>query len=160
MASTALRNEPDEYVAPTYEGDYAGWAFHQAMLVRSGQFQLLDRAWVAEELDGLARQEFDRLASALRLILQHMLKWDFQTERRSRSWTVTIGLQRDVAEQQILDNPSLKPRRAEAIARVYKGARRLAASETDLPLKTFPPTCPYTWDEIMTRPFVWPGDEE
>ncbi len=101
MASTALRNEPDEYVVPTYESDYAGWAFHQAMLVRSGQFQLLDRAWVAEELDGLARQEFDRLASALRLIMQHMLKWDFQIERRSRNWTVTIGLQRDVAEQQI-----------------------------------------------------------
>ena len=160
MASTALRNEPEEYVVPTYESDFAGWAFHQAMLVRSGQFQLLDRAWVAEELDSLARQEFARLESALCLVLQHMLKWDFQPERQSRSWTITIALQRIAAETQIDENPSLKPRRTEAVGRAYKSARRHASGETDLPLGTFPIACPYSWDEIMTRPFVWPGDEE
>lgn len=159
MASTALRNEPG-YVVPTYESDYAGWAHHQAMLLRAGQLHLLDRAWIAEELDSLGTHEFNSLRSALALILQHILKWDFQTERRSRSWTVTIAEQRERAQDQIDDNPSLKPRRAEALTRAYRSARRYASMETNLPLKTFPPTCPYDWEAIMHRSIVWPGDEE
>ena len=160
MVSHALRNEPDEYVVPTYESDYAAWAHHQAMLLRAGQLHLLDRAWIAEELDSLGKQEFQRLESAVRLILQHMLKWDYQPERRSRSWTVTISLQRDVANRQLEENPSLKPRQQEAATAAYRAARKAASGETDLPLKSFPETCPYDWDAIMSRPFVWPGDEE
>lgn len=159
MASIALRNEPDEYVVPTYESDYAAWAFHQAMLLRSGQVHLLDRAWIAEELDSLGKQEFQRLESALRLVLQHMLKWDHQPALRSRSWTNTISVQRGTAERLLRENPSLKQRRDEAIAGAFADARRYASSETDLPLKTFPETCPYGWDAIMSRPFDWPGDQ-
>lgn len=159
MATTQLKDDLT-YVVPTYEGDYAGWAHHQAMLLRAGQLHLLDRAWIAEELDSLGAQEFNSLRSALTLILQHMLKWDHQTERRSRSWTMTIAEQRARAQEQIDDNPSLKPRRDEALTRAYKSARRYGSLETDLPLKTFPATCPYDWDAIMHRPFVWPGDEE
>lgn len=159
MATTALFGDQAQAI-PTYEGDYAGWAHYQAMLLRAGQLHLLDRAYIAEELDSLGTQEFNSLRSALTLILQHILKWDHQAERRSRSWTLTIAEQRERSQDQIDDSPSLKPRRDEARSRAYASARRYASVETDLPLKFFPATCPYSWDEIMTRPFVWPGDEE
>ncbi len=159
MAGTALRNEPTEYVVPTYKSDYAGWAHYQAMLLRAGQLHLLDRAWIAEEMDDLGHVEFDKLESALRLVLQHMLKWDHQPERRSRGWTTTIALQRIAAERQIEKNPSLKPRQDEALIDAYRAARSYASGETDLPLRTFPPACPYSWDEIMNRRIVM-ADEE
>lgn len=159
MATAALPND-QTFVVPTYEGDYAGWAHHQAMLLRAGQLHLLDRTRIAEELDSLGTQEFNSLRSALTLILQHILKWDYQSDRRSRSWTLTIAEQRDRVQDQIDDSPSLKPRSGEALTRAYASARRYASVETGLLIKTFPKECPYDWDAVMTRPFVWPGDEE
>ncbi len=156
--ATLLRNEPEDYVVPTYESDYAAWAFHQAMLLRSGQLHLLDRAWIAEEIEDLGHEQFDKLESALARLLQHILKWEHQPERRSRSWTLTIAEQRRRSERQIESNPSLKSRRNEALIEAYATARREASAETDLPLRTFPETCPYSWDEIMTRAIDWPDD--
>ena len=155
MASKAA---PNDYVVPGYEDDFAAWAFHQAMLVRSGQFHLLDRWWIAEELDSLGRGEFDKLESALRAVLMHMLKWDHQPTHRSRGWTNSIKAQRKRVAKQLDDNPSLAPRRERAIADAYDDARLEASSETNLPVKAFPPDCPYSWDEIMKREFDWPED--
>ena len=157
MASTALRNQPD-YVVPTYKQDYAGWAFHQAMLLRSGQLHLLDRAWIAEELDSLGGGEYNALESVLVRVLQHMLEWDHQPERRSPSWWLSIANHRDMAERQLRENPGLNSRIEEAVGGAFRYARREAAAETGLPLKNFPPLCPYSWDEIRNRPFDLPDD--
>jgi hypothetical protein len=51
------------------------------------------------------------------------------------------------------DNPGLRPRIPEAMARAYRQARILAARETGLPEETFPAECPYSWDEIISREF-------
>ena len=159
MATTLSPGDQAQAV-PAHDGDFAGWAHYQAMLLRAGQLHLLDRARIAEELDSLGTQEFNSLRSALTLVLQHMLKWDHQPDRRSRSWSLTIAEQRERVQDQIDDSPSLKPRQDEARDRAYRSARRYASVETGLQMKTFPSACPYGWDEIMARPFVWPGDEE
>jgi hypothetical protein len=82
-----------------------------------------------------------------------MLKWDYQPERRSRSWEATIAVQRDHAMRQLRKNPSLKGRRAEAVGYAYSDARRLASGETDLDQDRFPEECPYDWDAILNRLF-------
>ncbi len=156
----ATRAFPEDYVPPTYEGDLAAWAHHQAMLLRSGQLHRLDRARIAGELDDVGSEQFDRWESALRLIMMHMLKWDYQPGRRSRSWVISITTHRRHATRQIKKNPSFQSRQAEAVGEAYEDARSEAAIETDLPLKAFPVDCPYSWDEIMTRPFDWPEDAE
>lgn len=151
--ATRLRTDPER--GPVYDEDFAAWAFYQAMLLRSGQLHLLDRAWLAEELDTLGRKEYRTLESSLARILQHMLKWDHQPERRSRSWALSIANHRQEAAAQLEDSPSLSTRQDEAVAGAYSIGRRYAAAETDLPLKAFPEACPYSWDEIMVRPFAW-----
>ncbi|MGU3594195.1 DUF29 domain-containing protein, partial [Methylobacterium brachiatum] len=81
-----------------------------------------------------------------------------QPERRTRSWALSIAEQRKEAGFVLKDNPGLKRRLPEALDRAYSRARIEAAKETGLPLKRFPETCPYTRDEMLTRPF--PTDPE
>jgi hypothetical protein len=43
----------------------------------------------------------------------------------------------------------------ELVARAYRRARIHAERETHLPRATFPPTCPFTFDDAM-HPDFWP----
>ena len=153
MATQAF-NTPEH--GPSYEDDFAAWAFYQAMLIRSNRLHLLDRHWIAEELDGLGRGEYRTLRSALARVLQHLLKWDHQPDRRSYSWVKSIRDHRYIVDEQLAENPSLQPRRDEVVIEAYRRATILAADETHLPIASFPPVCPYDWDDIMSRAFDWP----
>lgn len=146
-------------VLARYDEDFARWAFEQAALLRDGASTGLDIENIAEELETLGRGEFSALRSALAVLVMHMLKWDHQPQRRSRSWAISIRVQRDHAERQIKENPSLKPRLGEALTGAYKIARLTAADETKLSLRTFPDTCPYTWTDVTERPFAIDPDD-
>ena len=141
---------------PSYEEDFAAWAFYQAMLIRANRLHLLDRYWIAEELDGLGRAEYRTLRSALTRVIQHLLKWDMQPDRRSYSWVKSIRDHRYVIDEQFAENPSLRPRRDEVLVEAYRMSIARAAEETGLPLATFPSECPYDWEEITDRTIEWP----
>jgi hypothetical protein len=87
------------------------------------------------------------------VLLLHILKWDHQPQLRSRGWVLSIEAQRAELEDVLTDNPGLKPRIAEALARGYRRARLEAAKETELEKDAFPDTCPYSFDEIAARAF-------
>ncbi len=143
-------------IAPArYDNDLYGWVEQQVMLLRANELDLIDVSQLTQELTDLGRNEFDKLVSSLRLVLQHLLKWDHQSERRSRSWANTIADQRDWIAYRLDDSPSLKPRIQEATSLAYRLARRAAALETMLPDATFPETCPYDWSDITQRPILW-----
>lgn len=142
-----------------YEQDFARWAFEQAKLLRDGAVAGLDIENIAEELETLGRDEFNKLESILAVLVMHMLKWDRQPERRSRSWAITIHIQRRHAAKQIRDNPSLKRRLGEALAEAHETARLTAANETGLPLNAFPVDCPYSWSDVTERPFAIDPDD-
>jgi len=114
---------------------------------------------LAEEIASPGRCEFGDLVSALRLVLLHMLKADYQPTRRTRDWALSIAIHRQNAAYILKDNPSLSGRSAEAVARAYGGARLEASKETGLALKRFPETCPYSLSEIETRDFAIDPDE-
>ncbi|AWN46055.1 DUF29 domain-containing protein [Methylobacterium terrae] len=136
-----------------YEDDTHAWALEQARLLRSGRLDAVDAEHVAEELESLGRSEFAKLRSSLRVLVMHMLKWDQQPEHRTASWIFSIREQRRRYEQVLRENPSLTPRRAAALAEAYEEARLWAANETHLEPDEFPDSCPYTWDDIVDRPF-------
>jgi Domain of unknown function DUF29 len=146
---------PQEPARATYEGDLHAWAQEQAALLRAGRLGEIDAANVAAELDDVGGEQFDKLESALRVLLTHMLKWDHQPERRGRSWEATIRVQRLHAAKVLRKNPSLKARLDEALADAWEAARIEASGETDLPLSVFPEACPYDWTAITERPFVF-----
>ena len=88
-----------------------------------------------------------------------MLKWDYQVERRDVSWRKSINEHRERVWGELASSPSFKPRVASAIEQVYRSARRKAWEETGVYyLEYKPETCPYSWDEIMTRSHELPAD--
>jgi hypothetical protein len=138
----------------SYDHDFYGWALEQARLVREGRWEAVDRDNVAEEIESLGREQFNKLASAFRVLMLHMLKWDHQPTLRSRSWILSIRAQRLEIEDVLADNPGLQPRIGEAIARGYRKGRIEAARETGLDEDEFPETCPYSFDDLVSRDFV------
>ena len=137
-----------------HQSDLYGWVQDQVALLRSGRVNEIDAANIAEELSDVGSEQYDKLESALEGLLMHMLKWDYQPERRTRGWVLTILEQRKRIERQLRRNPGLKPRVAEAVADGYETARLRAAGETGLDLDVFPETCPYTFEVIQGRPFT------
>ncbi len=136
-----------------YERDFYSWSLEQARLIREGRWDGIDRENVAEEIASLGREQFNKLESALRILMLHVLKWDHQPTKRSRSWVLSIETQRLEIEDVLGDNPGLKPRVAEAIRRAYRKARLEAARETGLEKDAFPPVCPYELTDFTDRSF-------
>jgi hypothetical protein len=144
---------PETPVRADYERDFYSWLMEQAGFVREGRWDALDRDNLAEEIESLGREQFNKLVSALRVLMLHMLKWDHQPAKRSRSWALSIKAQREDLADVLSDNPGLKSRTAEAIVRAYRRARIEAAQETGLEEDTFPATCPYSFEVITSRSF-------
>ena len=134
-----------------YERDFYSWLMEQARLLREGRLDALDRDNLAEEIESLGREQFNKLESALRVLLMHILKWDYQPERRSRSWALSIRDQRLALNDILSDNPGLTPRIDEAVTRGYRRAKVQAANETGIDESRFPETCPYSFEEITSR---------
>ena len=139
----------DTQTTTLYEQDYGRWAEEMADLLAQGRFTELDIENLVEEVRDLSKRERDRLLSSLRLIVHHLLKWDYQSDRRSRRWQNTIGRERDNISLYLGDSPSLKRYlNADGLNKVYRVACADAARETGL---DFPPTCPYDIDEVLNR---------
>jgi hypothetical protein len=94
------------------------------------------------------------LASRLARLIQHLLKWQFQREKRSTSWQRTIAQQRQAISRLLRENPSLKPAFAELAAEAYSDATRLAAIEMRREVKTLPASSPYTMEQLMDLDYL------
>jgi hypothetical protein len=139
---------------PLYEADLYLWASQQAALLQEGRLSELDLIHIAEELDDVGSEIYQRLESALTVLLMQMLKWDFQPDRRTRGWEATIREHRRRVEKLIKQNPSLKSKLAEE---GYQNGRDRASGETDLPVARFPEECSYSWEDILGREFSLDG---
>jgi len=137
---------------PVADSDFAAWIAHQAAALREGRFADLDIDDLTDEVESLARRDFRKLQSAIRVILLHMLKWDRQPEGRGNSWRRSINGHRERVYGELASSPSFRQRLPEAIENVYPQARLMAAEETGVFEQLFPATCPYTWEQIMHRP--------
>jgi hypothetical protein len=153
MADTDVKIRQEDPQHPSarrpYRGDLFGWVQDQIALLNAGKFSEIDAVNIADELGDVGNEQYDKLESAVRVIIFHFLKWDHQSERRSRSWVGSIVEQRRRVERVLKKNPSLKPHIEEAVVEAYEDAVTDAAVETGLPEKTFPESCPYPWDDIL-----------
>ena len=139
-----------------YDNDFYAWANEQAALLRAGRLGQADIEHIAQEIESMGRTEKRELISRLRVLMLHLLKWQFQPAGRGSSWRASIRVQRlDLAEH-LKDNPSLKAILPEAIATAFEGAVIEAADQTKLPESALPPTCPWPFDEMMDARF-WPS---
>lgn len=58
------------------------WANEQARLIRAGRFDLLGLEHIAEEIEDVGKSEQRELETRMAVLLAHLLKWQFQPERR------------------------------------------------------------------------------
>ncbi len=148
-----------------YDTDFYSWAQEQAAALRRAGAERVNTSvpidWqnLAEEVDGMGQEQADKLESAYRVLLMHLLKWQFQPERRSTSWRLGIVEQRRRAVRLLDRNPGLKPRREALWRDAYEDARELAGIETELGEAAFPVDCPYALDNALDASF-WPGGPE
>ena len=139
----------------TYDTDFYLWTQQQAALLRQGQLQAVDVTNLAEEIESMGKSDRRAIESYLFVILTHLLKWQFQPNRRGKSWRLSVSNGRREIERLLRDSPSLKPQLPELAMAEYPGARRQAADETSLPLSSFPEICPFTIEQIMDLEY-WP----
>jgi hypothetical protein len=149
--------------ATRYEDDVYTWCLEQAAALRRAARsrvslpEPIDFENVAEEIESLGLSQLRELYSRYRVLLMHLLKWQYQSRKQTRSWRSTIITQRDELARLLEQNPGLKPKRKAELARAYRDARKAAAAETGLRLGGFPEACPYTLDEVEGEAF-WPGE--
>ena len=139
-----------------YDADFYAWTQDQGRKLRAGCFSELDMSNLAEEIESRGRSEKRELTNRLAVLLTHLLKWTLQPARRSRSWTNTIGEQRDQAELLLRDNPSLRPLLPEIVADAYWLGRRSAIGETNISADRFPVACPWDNKQVLDETFL-PG---
>lgn len=136
---------------PAYEEDYAAWLEAQMSLMRNARFDELDLENLIDEVNDLGVSNYKSFVSAIRIVLLHMLKWDIQEDHRSRSWSDTIEEHQRRVLDELESSPSYRSRAEAAVTTAYRQARATAAAETRLPLRSFPETCPFSWEEIIRR---------
>jgi hypothetical protein len=59
----------DAPVEAAYERDFYSWLMDQARHLRDGRFEALDCDNLAEEIESLGREQFNKLISALRVLI-------------------------------------------------------------------------------------------
>jgi hypothetical protein len=134
-----------------YDEDIIAWAREQARQLRAGRFDLLDIEHLAEEIEDVGRSEQRELASRMAVLLAHLLKWQYQPERRGASWQVTIDGQRERIRRRLEKTPSLQAVLSDPDwwADAWLDARIEAAKETGVEIQLFPAVCPWTVDQIL-----------
>ncbi|MES1022345.1 DUF29 domain-containing protein [Gloeocapsa sp. BRSZ] len=140
-----------------YNIDFYAWTQQQAKLLRDCKWHELDLPNLIEEIESLGKQQRQELRNRLSILIGHLLKWEYQPQRRSRSWLSIIRVQRREIQQLLQENPSLKSYLQEAVLIAYQNGKDLAVGETNLPDKTFPVECTYTLEEILSDSF-FPGE--
>lgn len=136
-----------------YEQDFYTWTQQQANLLRSHQFNELDIDNLIEEIESMGRSEKRAVTSRLTVLLKHLLKWRFQSDRRSTSWRLTIQHQRTKYHKIIRENPGLKSQLDSIYLDAYQDSIFEAAQETGLPVELFPVESPWLLSEVITDNF-------
>jgi Domain of unknown function DUF29 len=137
-----------------YDSDFYAWTQEQADLLRQREWDLVDIDNMLEEIESLGRRERRELSSRLAIVLGHLLKWQFQPDRRSHSWQATLREQRRQLRKVIKDNPSLKSELPEFLSDAYESGLLLAVQQTNLAESTFPQLCLYTLEQVMDDHFL------
>jgi hypothetical protein len=146
-----------ERLSALYEIDYVDWLLENAALLRTGRLDALDTDNIAEELEGMARSEARALRRHLRVLITHLLKWEYRTDHRSSSWRGSTYNARRSIHHRLDESPSLRRRLADIVAELHSDAVFNAANETGLPEATFPAECPYGIETLLDLDH-WPGD--
>ena len=72
-----------------YDKDYQLWLQETVEKLRLGNYDAVDWENLIDEIESMGKRDRHRLKSNLIILLMHLLKWDYQQEKRSGSWEST-----------------------------------------------------------------------
>ena len=141
-------------MSASYETDVLAWANEQARLIRAGRFELLDLEHIAEEIEDVGKSEQRELANRMAVLLVHLLKWQYQADRRGSSWLRTIKEQRKRVLLRLEETPSLSGKLNDLRwwSDVWADAVSQAISATGV--DTFPDECPWAVAEVIAADWL------
>jgi hypothetical protein len=149
--------EFSDNMSETYLADFNLWIEQTVKLLRENRLQEVDLINLIEEVEDLGKSEKRGIFSQLCRLLLHLLKWEYQPQRRSDSWLDSITDARTQIELAIADSPSLRNYPTEHLGEIYQRSRRQAAKQTNLEISVFPEHCPYSLEEILAESWL-PGN--
>lgn len=152
----AIANQTQQKIShqDLYEQDFCLWIEEALALLREGNLKDLDLENLLEEIEDMGNSQKQALESNLKIILIHLLKYKYQSDRRTNSWRYTIVEHRQRIRKAFKNSPSLKRHFLQEFADVYLDARKLASVETNIDINTFPATSPFTESQVLDEDYL------
>lgn len=137
-----------------YDQDFYLWLTQTSQFLKTGEFHQLDLPNLIEEIEDMGKSQKKAIKSNLRVILWHLLKYQYQPEKRTKSWRLTIYKHRDRLQDSFAESPSLKNFFQEVFDECYQKARETASQETELLITVFPKICPFSQEETLDKNYL------
>jgi hypothetical protein len=141
-------------MASQHDLDFYLWTQATVQALRSGHFSQLELDCLIEEVEDMGNSQKDALESNLIRLLQHLLKWKYQPQKRSNSWKASITEHSLRLNKAFKKSPSLRRYFDETLEECYEDARLIASRETDLDLSVFPQECPFEPESILDPQYL------
>jgi Domain of unknown function DUF29 len=142
------------HVVSLYDQDFCLWAEQTAQLLRTREYGAIELEHLIDEVEDMSRSEKRALLSNARVVLLHLLKYQYQPEKRSSSWLSSIREHRTRLHDIFKASPSLRGYFQAMFDECYQNARKQAADETGLPLQSFPIESPFAVDDCLNEDFL------
>ncbi len=140
-------------LATEYDSDFHAWIQHHITLLKEGRFGEIDAEHLILELEDMGKSNLRDLESRFIILIAHLLKWQFQPDKRSNSWSSSINEQRVRIARLLRKTPSLKRELYNAIEDALPDTLEIAVDDTTLPPSIFPNKCPYTIEQLLDKTF-------
>lgn len=111
-----------------YEIDYLQWIETTVHQLRDRGYDSIDWDNLIDEIEDTGRSERHRLDSNLVIVLLHLLKWQYQSGKRSGSWEASLLEHRRRIRKALQTSPSLKPYLETILAESYTGSNKTGES--------------------------------
>ena len=144
-----IQGEMISSLSELYHTDETAWLEQMAALAATGETSALDLGHLSEYLSDMAKRDKREVLHRLVRLLVHLLKWEYQPEKRTRSRELTIQEQREEL-QELLESGTLRNYADQELGKAYQKAVRRAAVETDLTEEAFPRESPYTLEQALS----------
>ena len=137
-----------------YDQDYYLWIMRTIELLNKKKFSELDLTNLVEEIEDMGKSEKKSITSNLRILLMHLLKYKYQSDKQTNSWLFTIVEHRKRLQEAFKVSPSLRRYYEEVFLDCYQDARELASAETGLSMQIFSEVRPFTPEEALNPNYL------
>lgn len=137
-----------------HDQDFYLWIQETVQALRSGNINQVDMEQVIEELEDMGNSQKDALESNLIRVLQHLLKWKYQKQKRTNSWKASITEHSLRLNKAFKKSPSLRRYFEEVFEECYSDARLITSRETGLALEVFSQDCPFDPNDVLDPQYL------